>query len=209
MAKKMWPGKLPQITRAEARADALKYGLDIDKEEMAVVLYRGYFRDSMGTVGANDSDVFDDAAVVATKKKYLTANANTDPYTSSHPDGKPTLKAGIVWRVYRFSLHKGKYMALCQRGGNVTVIRSKTGKEDTGLFGINFHKGGQFQTSSEGCPTVYGPQYDALMGTMIEEAKRIWGEELVSIPVKKGAKPVFLPKWQTVDIPVLVIEKQG
>ena len=58
--------------------------------------------------------------------------------------------------------HQGKYDALCQRGGNVTVYRdadrNATFNEsvtDTGMFGINIHKAGQDSTWvenwSEGC----------------------------------------------------------
>jgi hypothetical protein len=52
--------------------------------------------------------------------------------------------------VYSISLHSGKYQALCQRLGNVTVWRDKNRDlvydevvKDTGMFGINIHKAGQ------------------------------------------------------------------
>jgi hypothetical protein len=64
-----------------------------------------------------------------------------------------------VWKVDK---HQGKYDALCQRLGNVTVWRDankdlvfEKNVTDTGMFGINIHKAGQDSTWvenwSEGC----------------------------------------------------------
>jgi hypothetical protein len=64
--------------------------------------------------------------------------------------------------VWKIDLHQGKYEALCQRNGNVTVWRDankdlvfEETTKDTGMFGINIHKAGQDSTWvenwSEGC----------------------------------------------------------
>ena len=66
--------------------------------------------------------------------------------------------------VYSISLHSGKYQALCQRLGNVTVWRDKNRDlvydqvvKDTGMFGINIHRSNPKSESSyisnwsEGC----------------------------------------------------------
>jgi hypothetical protein len=64
--------------------------------------------------------------------------------------------------VARLVKHQGKYDALCQRNGNVTVWRDANKDlvfeekvTDTGMFGINIHKAGQdsqwVENWSEGC----------------------------------------------------------
>ena len=64
-----------------------------------------------------------------------------------------------VWKIDK---HQGKYEALCQRNGNVTVWRDANRDllfeekvTDTGMFGINIHKSGTDSTWvenwSEGC----------------------------------------------------------
>ena len=64
-----------------------------------------------------------------------------------------------VWKIDK---HQGKYEALCQRNGNVTVWRDgnkdllfEEKVTDTGMFGINIHKSGTDSTWvenwSEGC----------------------------------------------------------
>jgi hypothetical protein len=78
--------------------------------------------------------------------------ATTDPGTywldnPSNPLGTAILKAGQYIGSHIMGLHRGKYMALVQRNP-VTVIRDSkrngtldfSGKEETGLFGINIHR---------------------------------------------------------------------
>ena len=61
--------------------------------------------------------------------------------------GCAILKAGQYRGAYQIGLHKGKYEALVQRGGKVTVYRDNNKDdtldrvtEDSGYFGINIHK---------------------------------------------------------------------
>jgi hypothetical protein len=64
--------------------------------------------------------------------------------------------------AYAVSMHRGKYQAVCQRLGDVTVWRDKNKdmtfdevETDTGMFGINIHKAGTVsnfvENWSEGC----------------------------------------------------------
>ena len=62
-------------------------------------------------------------------------------------EGTAILKAGQYRGVYMLSKHRGKYLALCQNGGPVTVWRDKDRDleidqevEHTGMFGINIHR---------------------------------------------------------------------
>jgi len=76
--------------------------------------------------------------------------------------GVARLVPGQYRSVWSVDKHQGKYDALCQRNGNVTVYRDANrdlmfseSVTDTGMFGINIHKAGQDSTWvenwSEGC----------------------------------------------------------
>lgn len=85
-----------------------------------------------------------------TLKQY---KATTDPglYYLEHPlnsHGTAILKPGQYRGAYKIGLHRGKYKALTQKGP-VTVIRDfdrdgnldfHSGREQSGLFGINIHR---------------------------------------------------------------------
>ena len=84
--------------------------------------------------------------------------------------------------------HQGKYTALCQRNGNVTVYRDADknlvfdeSKLDTGMFGINIHKAGQDSTWvenwSEGCQVFKRVKdFDQFM-KICQQARKIWGNK--------------------------------
>lgn len=88
--------------------------------------------------------------------------------------------------VYMIDKHGGKYTALCQRGGNVTVYRDADrnlefdeSKLDTGMFGINIHKAGQDSTWvddwSHGCQVFKRVKdFDQFM-SICQKARKIWG----------------------------------
>jgi len=76
--------------------------------------------------------------------------------------GVARLVPGQYRGVWKIDKHQGKYEALCQRNGNVTVWRDKNRDllfeekvTDTGMFGINIHKAGTdsawVENWSEGC----------------------------------------------------------
>ncbi len=98
--------------------------------------------------------------------------ATTDPGTfwlknPLNPQGTAILKEGQYLNTYSVGLHRSKYLALVQRAP-VTVIRDITrdgsldfsGKEDTGMFGINIHRALQQGTTrfidkfSAGCQVI-------------------------------------------------------
>ena len=108
---------------------------------------------------AVDTNSFDDLICVAYKNDNLESiveifQGTTDPgkYWLEHPmnsDGTAILCEGQYRSVYKIDKHRGKYNALCQRLGKVTVFRDddKDTKHDldpeteqTGYFGINIHK---------------------------------------------------------------------
>ena len=97
------------------------------------------------------------------------------------------------WPAYRLDLHKGQYLALCQRVAAVTVTRDgEPPYEDTGWFGINIHRGGINTTSSEGCQTIPPSQWEAFIRLVQDEMRRIYGDK----------------SYKQATIPYLLIENQ-
>ncbi len=137
---------------------------------------RGYYLDTMGDARKNDRNIYDDAIFLVGKEELEAFNGNTDP--AAFKKAIANLQPG-VWPVYKFDNHKGQYLALCQRAGKVTVLRDGAG-EDTGNFGINIHKGGNWGTGSLGCQTIPPVQWDEFMKKASEIAKKYHGNSYKS-----------------------------
>ena len=121
--------------------------------------------------GQTVTNVFDDVITLSYKVggqwQYKEWANTTEPgkkgVTQYHnANGVARLVPNQYRGVYAISKHQGKYEALCQRLGNVTVWRDKNKdmtfdevETDTGMFGINIHKAGTVsnfvENWSEGC----------------------------------------------------------
>lgn len=173
------PAARPKLTEAEVMARVAPLGLS-NRDKLFIVGIRGYYRDTMGKVGANDRGLYDDALFIVAPGRHFSAwNANTDPSRARQGEGTgakkgmAVLKPGL-WRAHRFGLHKGQYRALIQIGGKVTVTRDGNPPyDDTGFFGINIHRGGYNTTSSEGCQTVHPDQWAGFIGKVDELVKAL------------------------------------
>jgi len=118
------------------------------------------------------TNVFDDCITITFKDEkgilqFYCWMATTDPGKKGvqqfhNKKGVARLIPGQYRTTYAVDKHQGKYDALCQRLGNVTVWRDGNKDlmfdevlKDTGMFGINIHKAGQDSTwvenYSEGC----------------------------------------------------------
>lgn len=121
--------------------------------------------------GNKVTNIFDDLLTISYKEngewKFYYWMATTDPGKKGvqefhNKKGVARLIPAQYRRVWQIDKHQGKYDALCQRLGNVSVWRDSN-KDlkfddmlvDTGMFGINIHKSGQDSTWvenwSEGC----------------------------------------------------------
>lgn len=129
----------------------------------------GIRNSSTGKVVTN---VFDDTITISYKDengvwqfhewKNTTEPGKKGVQQYHNKNGVARLVPGQYRSVWSVDKHQGKYEALCQRLGNVTVYRDANKdlvfdetKTETGMFGINIHKAGQDSTWvenwSEGC----------------------------------------------------------
>src|SRR3990167_3734929 len=156
------------------------YDIDRQKYPLIVVGIRGYYRDQMGAPKVNDRGIYDDAIFIHSLQAMVAYNGNTDPskFRSGEGDGVKKGMASLnpgAWFAHRFDLHKGEYLALCQRGGKVSVTRDGDPPYfDEGYFGINIHRGGLNTTSSEGCQTIHPSQWDSFIKLAEDQARRYY-----------------------------------
>ena len=169
------PPSRPRLTRPELeqRIRAAFSVEPVDLPPYYIAGIPGYYLHSMGKPGQNDRGEYDDAIFLVTPNTCTAFNGNTDP--SIYRPGIATLEPGF-WACYQFDTHRGAapHPAICQRLGPVSVRRDGAGV-DTGMFGINIHRGGQSSTSSLGCQTIPRSQWPAFYQLAKAEAVRLWG----------------------------------
>jgi len=191
----------PKVTE-EKLLSLIPYRIDRKEYPLLIIGVRGYYLNMLGEKGKNDIGIYDDAIFIHTDKVFKSFNANTDPSKIrigqgfGIEKGMAILKTGL-WECYRFDIHGGKvpYPAICQRVKPVTVQRYGEDNimyEDSGMLGINIHKGGLYTTSSEGCQTIYGDQWEDFYSTAKNESIRL-----------------FNKLWDKVTIPYALIENKG
>lgn len=182
----MVPGTKPKLTTEALYKMLEQLNIDRKKHPMVIVGIRGYYKDSMGKPGVNDRGIYDDAIFIDTPNATAAFNGNCDPSTTK--PGMANLKTGVYY-AHNFGLHRGKYLALVQRKGEVVVMRDNDRKEHKGYFGINIHNGGWNNTGSLGCQTIHPSQWPSFINLASGEAKRLFKQD-----------------WDKVTIPYILIE---
>jgi hypothetical protein len=146
----------------------------------------------------NIPNSFDDIIIAMWKFhgnwNMLSFGATTDPglYWLEHPEnpaGTAIVKEGQYPKLWQIGKHRGKYKALVQLN-KVTVIRDfnrnkkldyVSGKETTGIYGINCHRANEFRKStsvdkwSAGCQVIADPNDFKVLMTMCDEGAKNWG----------------------------------
>lgn len=166
------PNTTPKITREEI-LKKISF-LNVSQYPLAIIGIRGYYENTMGEAGKNDRGIYDDAIILISTNVYATFNGNTDP--SIFRKDIASLKEGTYY-AHNFGMHKGKYLALVQRSGEVVITRDGQVGEQKGYFGINIHKGGLNGTSSEGCQTIHPYQWESFITIAKSEAMRLFGKD--------------------------------
>jgi len=150
-------------------------------------------RNNAPSVADKVTNVFDDTLTISFKDEslnwqYYAWNATCDPGKKGvmefhNNKGVARLVPGQYRGVWAIDKHQGKYEALCQRNGNVTVWRDANRDllfeekvTDTGMFGINIHKAGTDSTWvenwSEGCQVFKRVKdFDAFLAICKKAAK--------------------------------------
>jgi hypothetical protein len=155
-------------------------------------------RNNAPSVADKVTNVFDDCLTISYKDEsgnwqFYCWMGTCDPGKKGvqqfhNKKGVARLVPGQYRGVWKIDLHQGKYEALCQRLGNVTVWRDANKDlifeekvTDTGMFGINIHKAGQDSTWvenwSEGCQVFKRVKdFDEFM-KICKKASKIWGNK--------------------------------
>lgn len=158
-----------QIERA-VKSKGYKWFEDTDNQGYDVNIVG--VRNNHPSIENKVTNVFDDCLTITYKDEsgnwqFYCWMATTDPGKKGaqqyhNKKGVARLVPNQYRSVWKTDKHQGKYEALCQRLGPVTVWRDSN-KDlvfeekiiDTGMFGINIHKAGQDSTWvenwSEGC----------------------------------------------------------
>lgn len=127
------------------------------------------------------------------------------------PQGTAILKEGQYRDVYQIGLHRGKYNALIQGGGKVTVIRDYNrdaildfynGREQRGWFGINIHRAMQKGTAkyvdefSAGCQVFEDTaDFDLFMKLAYRHAQLYGNRFTYTLIDYRAMKRASLKRW--------------
>jgi len=157
------PNSRPKMTQADALKELALFPQS-DAYTVRVLGVRGYYKSTMGNPAKNDRGIFDDAIFIVAPDLFAAFNANTDP--SLYRPGIATLVAPQMV-LYAPGIHgisgKNPRPAFRQQS-RVTVMRDGNPAPITDTakapFWINIHDGGNNTTSSEGCQTIYKPQWE-------------------------------------------------
>lgn len=189
------PKSRPKADEQKVRAILGSHGIPTADEPVAILAVRGYYRDSMGKPGVQETGIYDDALfLVGPKGLFKSVNANTDPVKLGWNSGVGKEFAMLVPGLWYFirGAHKKKAPALRQatedeaedagipnyghftvwRARNMAEVTAGTARRDTGYHAINTHRGGEATTSSWGCQTIPPSQFDDFMVSVWEATKK-------------------------------------
>lgn len=178
------PKGKPNLSRYAVEKILDHYSIDRTNHAVCIVGIEAYYLNTIGEANKNDRGVYDDALFVVTPKQFMAVNGNTDPssYRKGYGIGEFKGMANLVPGAYyswKLDYHKGQYLALCQRLGEMTVLRDGNPPylQTSKWLGINNHKGGINTTASLGCQTVYPPQWKDYIELIEAELRLAYGSK--------------------------------
>lgn len=142
------PPSKPRLSADALHQAIAPYVIDRVLYPLIIVGIRGYYRNSLGKPGTNDRGLYDDALFVDSTNVTAAFNGNTDPSVAR--PGEAVLQPGAYF-AHRLDIHHGAkaaYPAVCQREGDVAVLRDGAQQAVKGRVGINIHKGGNRTTEA-------------------------------------------------------------
>ncbi|MFP6733016.1 MAG: peptidoglycan-binding domain-containing protein [Rhodospirillales bacterium] len=163
-------------------------------------------RDPSTNINSFDDQVFliyrDDNG----KQHAVEYSITTDPgeyYTRTellNKAGAAILVPGQYKDAYQLAKHRGKYEALCQLGGEVTVWRDgnkddqldRSGSKYTGNFGINIHRGNAAGRTdrvgkySAGCQVFQNADDFAVLISLVKKSKALRGNDFTYTLLEKA-----------------------
>jgi len=202
-------------------------------KDRGFVLYEEPYRLNIWGFRANSEkpNSFDDELHVFTniaqtgrpKWAYLVFKITTDPGTywlqnPMNPQGTAILKAGQYVDVYAIDKHRGKYYALCQRNGKVTVIRDYdrdavldfyNGRETTGMYGINIHRANRIgdtytvDKNSAGCQVFKNANDFGFFMKLCEVHRSLYGNKFTYTLIDKRTE--FRTKLKKITIGAVLV----
>lgn len=135
----------------------------MELEPPFVLALRGFF-----TVGGNARGVFDDAIIIVDDVHFKTFNGNTDP--QNFESGIASIKAPQLLNfapgIHNRTKEKRKQYEAFIQNSEFEVYRDGSDVLEKGWFGLNLHRAGNFETLSDGCQTIWKPQWDEFFYTM-------------------------------------------
>ncbi|MBI3136042.1 MAG: hypothetical protein HYZ14_15300 [Bacteroidetes bacterium] len=183
---------------AQLRHIAKRYGYVLYKEPFRLNIWG--VRSKNETPNRFDDELhvfFNTSQKRIAKWTHYLFKCTTDPGTywlknPMSPQGTAMLYPGQYIDVYKVGLHRGKYYALVQGGGNVTVMRDYNrnaildfynGRLDTGRFGINIHRAKKKGTTYEvenhsaGCQVFQKADEFNFFMTLCEKHRELYGNK--------------------------------
>jgi hypothetical protein len=187
MAKILPPAR-PKKPENDVRAIVKHFNLD--PRRCSLVFIRGYFLDSMGAPGVNDSNVYDDAAFIVSPTLFESYNANTDP-SFTKIGGRELAKLNLGRYLFYKGKHKNKYAALRSYPEGVELDCTRNGKAST-CSAVNIHKGSTNPNAkdvvwSEGCLTIPDIQWPDFQSRVYAEMSRM-GQKVLEVMLIENRK---------------------
>ena len=164
----------------------------LNRNELNILFVRGHYLDTLGAVGKDDINIYDDACFLFGATVLESYNANTNP-SFIRRGGRALAQLDLgEYRFYR-GLHRGKYKALRAWPEGVKLSCTREGKPST-CSHINIHKGSTNSrahnvTWSEGCLTIPDTQYGDFIQRVYAAMERT-GQETVKVLLLENRRTV-------------------